>query len=440
MLLGTGSGGFSKPPGSPFAVPSTAGSTESGVVAGNFNGDKYSDLAVALVEPGAVAAVDVLLGSPSGGLGTAPGSPIHVPSSYSIAAADLNGDGRQDLVTVGASDLSGSNGELSALLGDGSGGFSQAPASPWDLGATGVNAVGIALGDLNGDGRQDLVIADGGSVAVELNGELTASLGGTPNPTVTRRTVALGANAFEFMSGTHYRWDLGSDRFTVDTGTTPTTSTTFSKIGVAHVRVKVTDDAGKSVIASAAIDVVRRGGVGVSVDNGKYATNDPKLKLYLVWPANTGKARISADGGFGPSDRTRTVSVAPIVGWKAPSGSGRVARTVYVRFPDSTTPLQTYTDDIVLDTTQPTVQSATLLGKREDVFRVELRAAAPISGIADVQVSRVRHGGTTVVLVDPKRRGIVKLARVIGVKTASPPRWARVRSSAGNWSKWHRLG
>jgi hypothetical protein len=160
----------------------------------------------------------------------------------------------------------------------------------------------------------------------------------------------------------------GSGRFTVDTGTTPTTSTTFSKIGVAHVRVKVTDDAGKSVIASAAIDVVRRGGVGVSVDNGKYATNDPKLKLYLVWPANTGKARISADGGFGPSDRTRTVSVAPIVGWKAPSGSGRVARTVYVRFPDSTTPLQTYTDDIVLDTTHPTVQSATLLGKRGDVL------------------------------------------------------------------------
>ena len=69
---------------------------------------------------------------------------------FSVAVGDFNGDGKQDLATAN----SGSN-DVSVLLGDGAGGFGAATNF-----AAGTSPVSVAVGDFNGDGKQDLAVAN----------------------------------------------------------------------------------------------------------------------------------------------------------------------------------------------------------------------------------------------------------------------------------------
>jgi hypothetical protein len=69
---------------------------------------------------------------------------------YYVTAGDLDGDGRLDLVTANYSSST-----VSVLRGNGDGSF-QSGANY----ATGSNAIAVAVGDLNGDGRPDLVSAN----------------------------------------------------------------------------------------------------------------------------------------------------------------------------------------------------------------------------------------------------------------------------------------
>src|SRR5919197_5673941 len=66
-----------------------------------------------------------------------------------IVAADVNSDRKLDLITV-----NGGSSDLSVLLGDGRGGFAAAPAGRLPVSAGPHLA---AVGDLNGDGNQDIV-------------------------------------------------------------------------------------------------------------------------------------------------------------------------------------------------------------------------------------------------------------------------------------------
>jgi PKD repeat protein len=75
-----------------------------------------------------------------------------------VAVGDFNGDGRQDLAV--ASDFSNT---VSVLLGKGDGTF-QTPVNY----AAGSDADSVAVGDFNGDGRQDLAVANAGSNSVSV--------------------------------------------------------------------------------------------------------------------------------------------------------------------------------------------------------------------------------------------------------------------------------
>ena len=157
MLLGDGSGGFAAAPGSPFGV----GSDPHSVAIGDLNGDTKPDLVTANSDSDNVT---VLLGDGSGGFAAAPGSPFGVGSDpTSVAIGDLNGDTKPDLVTANI----GSN-NVTVLLGDGSGGFAAAPGSPFGVGTAPLS---VAIGDLNGDTKPDLVTANSVSddVTVLLN-------------------------------------------------------------------------------------------------------------------------------------------------------------------------------------------------------------------------------------------------------------------------------
>src|SRR5690242_20566722 len=69
-----------------------------------------------------------------------------------IAVADLNHDGKQDIIVANSEDAT-----ISVLLGNGRGHFSSADGSPF---ACGKNPSDIAVADMNGDGTPDLVVAN----------------------------------------------------------------------------------------------------------------------------------------------------------------------------------------------------------------------------------------------------------------------------------------
>jgi hypothetical protein len=74
------------------------------------------------------------------------------PTAWSVIVADVNGDGRPDLLVAGSA-------EVSVLLGNGDGTFELAVNYSAPNGV-----IGLAAADLNGDGKLDLIMTGiGGS-------------------------------------------------------------------------------------------------------------------------------------------------------------------------------------------------------------------------------------------------------------------------------------
>ncbi|HYH84972.1 MAG TPA: VCBS repeat-containing protein [Pyrinomonadaceae bacterium] len=158
ILLGDGRGRLTPAPASPMRVASRPFYA----AVGDFNADGNPDIATSHDD---ITLLTILLGDGRGGFSPAPGSPLDLgQSAYRIAAADMDGDKNADLVVSGAA----SGGGVSVLLGDGRGSFRHAAGSPF---ATGRGAYSIAVGDLNRDGKTDIVTAnsESGNLSVLLH-------------------------------------------------------------------------------------------------------------------------------------------------------------------------------------------------------------------------------------------------------------------------------
>jgi hypothetical protein len=97
----------------------------------------------------------------------------------SLAVADLNGDGKLDLVAAN----SGSNG-VSVLLGNGDGSFQAAVSY-----ATDTTPAAVVAGDFDADGKLDLAVANSGSNTVSI---LLGNGDGSFQPAVSYATDLLG--------------------------------------------------------------------------------------------------------------------------------------------------------------------------------------------------------------------------------------------------------
>ncbi|HYX28231.1 MAG TPA: VCBS repeat-containing protein [Pyrinomonadaceae bacterium] len=135
VLLGNGSGGFSN------SVFTSA--TVSQLAVGDFNGDGKLDLA------GSGGPVQIFFGNGDGTFTRQPNSSAPISSANGIAAGDLNGDGKTDLVAVDV--LSA---KIQVLINNGSGCF--AAGASFDVLNQGRPSV-IALADLNNDGKRDII-------------------------------------------------------------------------------------------------------------------------------------------------------------------------------------------------------------------------------------------------------------------------------------------
>lgn len=132
----------------PLSFPSEgAGPTDMEV--GDVNGDKIKDLVVAASGSDVVV---VFLGRGDGTFFHGTRFPVGPPGSYPyrIRLADVNRDGRLDIVTA---NLGGQ--ALSVLLGRGDGSFTNGFVFP----TGGGGPVDLALGDFNGDGILDIALA-----------------------------------------------------------------------------------------------------------------------------------------------------------------------------------------------------------------------------------------------------------------------------------------
>jgi len=149
VLTNDGSGGFVS-----NATYSLPGVNPACVVAADVNGDSMSDLIVALYNSNEIM---VLTNNGTGGFGSnAVYSVGQAPSC--VVAADINGDGNPDLITANTSGYP--FGGLTILTNDGSGdiGFD----ATLRVGATipDDESHWVAAADINGDGKLDLISAD----------------------------------------------------------------------------------------------------------------------------------------------------------------------------------------------------------------------------------------------------------------------------------------
>ena len=219
------------------ATTYAAGTNPTGVAIADLTGDGHSDIVAANYKSNTVS---VFAGDGSGGFATQVSYPANT-EPFAVAAGDFNGDGHQDLALS-----SWTTHSTGVLLANDSGGFN-APVSLSN--GSGALGSGIAVADLNGDGKLDILSTDISAHAFLGNGD------GTFAP---QYTAWLGASAYEIVPA-----DVNGDGVLDLVG-----GTNSSSVGVAL---------GKGVpqnLQPPSLSGTAKGGYSLSTDSGLWSSAD----------------------------------------------------------------------------------------------------------------------------------------------------------------------
>jgi hypothetical protein len=191
-MLGSSHGSFGSPISTAVGCGQANGNGVNSIAAGDVSGDGKVDVVATSLNIGITNCenvVAVLIGSGNGKFKT----PVYYPTgvtvqSGSVTLADLNGDGKLDIV------VSNADGSLSVLLNKGKGIYGAANVITAASGTQGGN---IVIGDFNKDGKLDIAITNYSGTAINLllgNGDGTFKAPiSTPSPI---NPIALAAGDF----------------------------------------------------------------------------------------------------------------------------------------------------------------------------------------------------------------------------------------------------
>ena len=282
-------------------------------------------------------------------------------------------------------------------------------------------------------------------------------------PVLTGETTYFDARGSVAAGGafSKYEWDLDGDgSFETESGAF--VSTSYSTIGTRNVSVRVTSRGGVIDTETIAVEVRKVAPAtrpSISINAGNPYTNTKNVVLDISWPNYATSMEVSNDGGF-PASQTKSFSVGDKIEWALDDSIyGLYTKVVYVRFDGGSLRIddKVYSDDVVLDTTAPKLNSASSakgsgavdasmvsgissltnsdirLAKKAKsttkVVRIKTKAKDERSGLGKVQVALSASGASAVTV--PYKTQIK-----VTVPKSSKKIWVRVSDGAGNWSKW----
>jgi len=264
------------------------------------NGDGKPDLIVANSCDGrgfcGNGSVGVLLGN---GDGTFRAAVAYSADGFadSIAIADVNGDGKLDLLLADFQGNNSTSGRVGVLLGNGDGSFQAAMA----YGSGGANTVSIAIGDVDGDGKVDLLVANNDCISLDTCGH--GSVG-----------VLLGNGDGTFQTAAAYKLD----------GAIPSSVAVADVNGDGKPDLVVAFGCGNSTSCASGEAL---GGVDVLLNNAAFCTTPTVITLSTtptsLWPPNGKMVPVTVSGTITDTGCTVTTAVYAVkdeYGEMQPSG------------------------------------------------------------------------------------------------------------------------
>jgi FG-GAP-like repeat/FG-GAP repeat len=252
------------------------------VAAMDLNGDGKLDLAVANANGDDMnpdGSVSVLFGNGDGNFKSQVSSYPTGKHPRSVAAMDLNGDGKLDLAVANANgDDMNPDGSVCVLLGKGDDTF-----NPQVTYRTGNSPESVAAMDLNGDGKPDLAVANAQGDAMNPDGSVSVLLGkgdGTFKPHVTYRT-----------------------------GTSPVSVLAVDLNGNGKPDLAVANAQGDAMNPEGSVSVLLGNGDGTFEPQVTYATSEHAFSLIALDLNGDSKPDLAAGNSGGLGTRANGVSV-----------------------------------------------------------------------------------------------------------------------------------